>query len=128
MKYLWDRILLGHVIVRQGKISEAREIIFETIQEFFKVKDEIGVAFSLEGVAGLCILVGKPEEAAWLIGWADMTRKKNGDKRPLIEQADVDKVIAACLAKMGEVAFSDAYEKGQKMTMDEAVVYALRES
>jgi hypothetical protein len=37
-------------------------------------------------------------------------------------------MIAACLAKMGEIAFSDAYDEGQKMTLDEAVAYALTES
>jgi hypothetical protein len=47
---------------------------------------------------------------------------------PPLEQADVDKVIAACIAKMGEVAFSDAYDEGQKMSLDEAVTCALEES
>jgi len=28
---------------------------------------------------------------------------------------------------MGEVAFSDAYDEGQAMTIDEAVAYALQE-
>jgi len=39
----------------------------------------------------------------------------------------VDKIIAACLAKTGEAAFSDAYDEGQKMTLNEAVAYALEE-
>jgi len=59
-----------------------------------------------------------------LIGWA-ATGEKISDKRPYLEQADVDKVIAACLAKLGEVAFSEAYDEGQKMTLDEAVAFAL---
>jgi len=40
----------------------------------------------------------------------------------------VDKIIAACLSKMGEAAFSDVYEKGKKMSLDEAVALALEES
>jgi hypothetical protein len=36
-------------------------------------------------------------------------------------------MIAACLVKLGEVAFSDAYDEGQKMSLDEAVALALRE-
>jgi predicted ATPase/DNA-binding SARP family transcriptional activator len=127
MKYFWDRTLLGHVIVHQGKIIEARDIFYETMQEFFNVKEEMGVVFALEGTASIYVRVGKPEHAARLIGWADVTREKLGDKRPLIEQADVDKVIAACIIKMGEAAFSDAYDEGQKMTLDEAVAYALEE-
>ena len=54
-------------------------------------------------------------------------REKTQDARPNTEQADVDKLIAACLAKMGEVAFSDAYDQGQAMTLDEAVRFAVGE-
>ena len=47
----------------------------------------------------------------------DATRKEIHDTRPRLEQADVAKVIEACLTKMGEVAFSDAYDEGKKMTL-----------
>jgi hypothetical protein len=40
---------------------------------------------------------------------------------------DVDKIIATCLAQIGEAAFSDAYDEGRKMSLDEAVAYALHE-
>jgi hypothetical protein len=61
------------------------------------------------------------------IGWAETTRNEIDHPHPRLEQADVDKIIAAGLAKMGEAAFSDAYDEGQRMSMDEAVAYALRE-
>jgi predicted ATPase/DNA-binding SARP family transcriptional activator len=126
MKYLWDCSHLGYISVHQGRITEARNIFFEMIQEFFKDKDEMGVGYSLEGMAGLCVAAGKPEEAAWMIGWADATREKIGDTRPPLEQADVDKILAACLLKIGEAPYSKAYDEGKKMTLDEAVAYTLQ--
>jgi len=126
--YLFARSLLGYLAWYRGDIIEAHEIFTETMQSFFKKKNEIGVVFNLEGMGGLSVAVGKPEVAAHLIGWADMVREKLSDPRPPLEQADVDKIITACLAKMGEVAFSDAYEEGQKMTLDEAVAYSLQEN
>lgn len=60
-------------------------------------------------------MIVKPEQATRLIGWADTTREKIED-------------IAACLLKMGEVAFADAYEQGRKMTLEQAVAYALRQN
>ena len=45
----------------------------------------------------------------------------------LIGRADVDRIVAACLAKMGEVSFSDVYDEGQKMSLEEAVACALKE-
>jgi len=76
-------------------------------------------------MADLYITVGKHEISACLIGCADSTREKLLDARFSLDQADVDKIVAACMVKMGEAAFSDAYDEGQKMTLDEAVAYAL---
>jgi hypothetical protein len=78
-------------------------------------------------MAGLYVDTDKPAVAPRLIGWADTTREKISDRRPRLEQGDVDKIIAACLARMAEIAFSDAYDEGQKMSIDEAVAYALEE-
>jgi hypothetical protein len=60
------------------------------------------------------VKVDKADVAAQLIGWADTTREEIGETRPKLEKADMDKVIAACLAKMGEAAFWDACEEGKE--------------
>lgn len=78
-------------------------------------------------MASLYITVGKPEPATRQIGCADAMREKIDDPRPIIEQADVDQISTAYLVKMGEVAYSEAYDEGQKMSLHEGVVYALKE-
>jgi hypothetical protein len=55
-------------------------------------------------------------------------REKLGDSRPPVEQGDVDKDITACLANLGETLFSDEYEERKKMSLEEAISYALEES
>ena len=117
----------GHLIVRQGKTAEAYEIFFETTREFLKDENITGVYYSLEGMAGLYVAVSRPEVAAHLIGWADAMRETIPDTRLPLEQADEDKIIAACIAKMGEVAFSEAYDEGKKMTLEEVMVLAVKE-
>jgi tetratricopeptide (TPR) repeat protein len=124
---LWDRTLLGHIIAQQGQAAEAREIFLETAQQFLKDKNVVGVCYALEGMAEVYVLATQPAVAARLIGWADATRERIHDKRPRLEQADVDKIITACLATMGEAAFSDTYDEGKKMSLDEAVEYAMEE-
>ena len=126
--YLWSRAHLGYVFLQEGMIDEARQIFVETVLDFQKDGNPIGVIFTLESMAGLYASEGKMEPAARLIGWADAARERIGDTRPLLEQADADKIIAACIAKIGEIAFSDAYDEGQKMTFDEAVAYSLEVS
>ena len=88
----------------------------------------MGIVFTLEGMAGVLVGTGSSKNAARLIGWADATRKEIKDTRPRLEQREVDKVIAACISKMGEAAFADAYDEGQVMTLDEAVALAVNES
>jgi non-specific serine/threonine protein kinase len=127
MLYLWSQTHLGYLTLRQGNVIQAREIFTESIREFLTEKMEQGVVFALEGMASLFIVVGKPEFAARLIGWADVTRKQIDDPRPRLEQADVDQIIAACHTKMGDNAFSDEYDEGQTMTLEAAVKYALEE-
>lgn len=126
--HLWNRIHLGHLIVHQGQAAEAREIFLKTTREFFKDTILIGVCYSLEGMAGVYVVIGNPEHAARLIGWADATRGRISETRPYMDQVDVDKDIAVIIAKIGSSAFEDAYASGREMTMDEAVGLALKEN
>jgi predicted ATPase len=127
MSYLWAQNRLGYVLLRAGNLTEAQQLLMDAAQNFKRDGYAMGVVFALEGMADLFVSVGKPEYAARLIGWADAKREKIQDPRPPVEQPDVDKLIALCLAKMGEVAFSDAYDQGQMMTLEEAVRFALGE-
>ena len=128
MTSLWTHVHLGYVAVQEGNLKEAHDIFTKTAQEFQRDGSESGVVFTLEGMAGLAVSLGKHGRAAWLIGWADSTRQKTNDPRPFIEQAEVDQIITACLMTLGKEAFSYAYDEGQKMTLDEAVAYALNEA
>ena len=125
MSQLWVQVRLGHVLLRAGDLTEARQILTETAQNFGKDGYTIGAVFALEGLAELFSVVGKPNYAARLIGCTDRVRERIQDPRPEFEQANVDKIMAACLAKMGEAVFSDAYDEGQKMSLEAAILYAL---
>jgi tetratricopeptide (TPR) repeat protein len=125
MGYLWTRAHLGYVALRAGNLTEARTIFAEAIENFQKDGNTIGLVFALEGLAGLSIAVGKPEHAARLAGWTDATRQRILNPRPYLEQANVDQIIAACISKLGEAAFSGVYEEGKEMSLEEVVPYAL---
>jgi len=127
MNYLWARAHLGYIALQQGELQESHDILAETTQGFYEDQSEIGVAFTLEGIASLNVIAGKFKQAAQLIGWANAIREKVGDLRQPLEQADVDKIITTCIDKMGEDAFLNAYDAGKKMTMDEAVELAVKE-
>jgi hypothetical protein len=121
----WSRTFLGYLFLEQGDVTEARNILVDVTRSFHNEKNLIGVVFSLEGMASYYIVIGKHLHAASLIGWADAMREKIDDSRPVLEQADVDKIIAACHTRIGKAAFSAAYDEGSVMTLDEVVAYAL---
>jgi hypothetical protein len=125
MDYLWATARLGYVELRDGNISEAGRIFGEIIKNFQQDRNTSGAIFALEGMASLNITVGKIEQAARLIGWADATRAVIGESRQTLEQADVDRDRVTVVARLGNAAFQDAYEKGCAMTLNEAVAYAL---
>jgi predicted ATPase/DNA-binding XRE family transcriptional regulator len=126
-EYLWARVRLGYVTLREGNLKEARRFFTESARDFQKDENPSGIVFSLEGMAGLYVEMKKYEDAARLIGWADAMRTALNDARPPLEQADVDKIITACLVKIGEIAFADAYDRGKTITIEEAVAYTVRE-
>jgi tetratricopeptide (TPR) repeat protein len=124
MYYLSYRVHLGHLCVRQANFNEARAILVETLQEYMKDGIEIWVVFSLEGMADLFTRTEQHESAARLIGFSDVTRERSDEPREPIRQADVDKVIATVMEKIGSSAFEAAYDSGMRMTLDEAVAFA----
>jgi predicted ATPase/class 3 adenylate cyclase/DNA-binding CsgD family transcriptional regulator len=126
MNYLWSKGHWGFAELGAGAITEAYKIFVETAQEFQKDGNRIGVVYMMEGMSGFYITIGKADVAARLIGWTDKTRQEISYPRPKLEQADIDKVSAACIAKIGEAAFSDAYEQGKKLSLDEAVELSLK--
>ena len=121
----WPRTRLAYTLLKMDNITQAKETFVHCVKSFQKVGLTTGVVFSIEGLAGVFAASNKPKVAALLIGWADATRDDIEDTRPLVEQQDVDKIIAACLKVIGEASFSDEYEAGKKMSMDDIVAFAL---
>ena len=127
MGYLWGCASLGYVALREGSVAEAQQILLKRIENFHADQNKSGLAFALDKMASSYVLTDKPKAAAHVIGWSDATRREIGEPRPRIEQADLDRDIAALKEKIGPSAFEVAYDSGQGMTLDEAVALALGE-
>ena len=124
MGVLWGLARLAQVALREGNVAVAHRILADTIKNFHANGNKNGLTFALDKMSSLYVAAGKPEVAARLIGWSDMTRQKIGDPRPRIEQADLDRDIAAIKAKTGAAEYEIAYTAGQLLTLDEAVALA----
>jgi predicted ATPase/transcriptional regulator with XRE-family HTH domain len=122
---LWGRARLGYVALREGSVAEAHQILLETIENFHTNGNKNGLTFALDKMASLYVTINKPEIAARLLGWSDMTRKEIGDPRPRLEQADLDRDITAIKAKIGADTYETVYDTGRSLALDEAVALAV---
>jgi tetratricopeptide (TPR) repeat protein len=128
MGYLWGRARLAHVALREGSVAEAHQILVEVIENFHAGQNKNGLVFALDLMASLDVVIHKPEAAARLIGWSDMTRKEIGDPRQRRQQDDLDRDIAKIRVKIGTAVWEKTYSAGRALALDEAVALALPEN
>jgi len=121
----WVLVKSGYTALWQGDIERARNLLEESLRYFIKLNEKIGVVYALEGLGSLAVLQGHFERTAQLFAWANETRKLINGRRPPVEQADVDRDLAAVRTQLDEAAFAAAQAKGRAMTMDEAIACAL---
>ncbi|MEW2320852.1 BTAD domain-containing putative transcriptional regulator [Streptomyces griseoincarnatus] len=82
------------------------------------------LALSLEGLAGAAALRGSRPAvacAALLLGAADAARRQVGAPLPPAERGDADRVTATARTVLGAPAFAEAFERGARLTVEEAV-------
>ncbi|MFJ4521089.1 BTAD domain-containing putative transcriptional regulator [Streptomyces sp. NPDC088810] len=85
------------------------------------------LALSLEGLAGTAALGGDRSGAtcaALLLGAAHAARRSVGAPLPPAERADVDRVTAAARSVLGRRAFTEAFERGARLSPAEAERHA----
>ena len=116
---------LGNVAYAQGAYGAARALYEESLTIRRLLGDRGGIAECLDGIARVAQGQGQPSRAARLGGAAASLHASLGSTRSPLEQADVDKVMTAARAALGEDAFAAAWDAGRTMTLDEAAEYAL---
>jgi tetratricopeptide (TPR) repeat protein len=86
------------------------------------------ISYPLEGFAVLATTQKQMDRATYLFGAAEALYIPLRFEMSARERAEHDQAIAAARASLGEEAFATAYEVGKKMTLDEAVAYALEDT
>jgi predicted ATPase/DNA-binding XRE family transcriptional regulator len=126
---------LGRVAQLQTRYDDARtyyrkalEIYQQRINHPLKwiwLKPYAAVSYPLGAFATLAIARNQMGQAARLLGAMEPTYPVIQYQQTPAERAEHDQAIAAARAALGEEAFATAYEEGKKMTLDEAVAFAL---
>lgn len=125
---LWLLITLGYIDLREGQSQQAHEHFTEALHRFDQAGRKRGVLRAVEGLASLAARQAQGEWAIHLYAWADTVRQADDDPHTPLEQADVDRDLAAIRTQLDETTFNAAWIEGRAMTMEQVVAYALAES
>jgi tetratricopeptide (TPR) repeat protein len=135
---------LGRVAQSQGDFASAHEFYAEALGlqrwqvgaprggapyawDWLKTY-RFAVAYPLGGLAVLVSAQNQMERAALLFGVIEGHYKPLRFQMSAVERSEHDQAASAVRAALGEDAFQAAYDEGKKMTLDEAVTYALEEN
>jgi len=135
---------LGHVALRRGDYKRARALFEESLELHRELGNNLGVAESLAGFAGVeagesqvaAVLIEKGEgeqsrkalRAARLFGASDVLRGATDAPFWPAERADYNRNVAIAHAQVDEAAWEKARQEGRAMSMEQAIEYALEHS
>lgn len=120
----WATGALGKAYLALGRIDEARQASLDSLQ-LRGAGRNIGImGAGLNDVSALASSAGRHIDAMRLAGAAETLREETGASAPLPlkVQADVEK---AARQAIGDEAVDRALGEGRRMTLDEAIAYAV---
>ena len=121
----WFLSFLGRVEKDRGDYEQAATCLAESLTLFRDLEDRGGIAFVLEGFAGLAGAQGAGARAAHLFGVVAALRLTINLPVSPFDQPEYDRDMASIRDQLDDVAFAAAWAAGQAMTLEQAIAYAL---
>ena len=119
---------LGEVAACQGNYEEAKSLFEEALRIRRTLGDKRGIAYSLAGLAEVHLNHSEAWNAVVLWGAADALRETIGSHLPAVEQEKQNAHWEKARSVLGSDAFAASYDQGRKLTWEQAVGLALRET
>jgi len=120
-------INLGQVALHESDHIQAKALFEEALAIYRQLERPDRFVIALAGLAGVAGVAGKHQQAARLFGAAEAIYEARGWKMDAVVRALYDRIIAAVRAQLDEATFNAAWEAGRKMTLEQAIEYALEE-
>ena len=118
---------LGSIRAQQGDFGSARELQSEALTIRKTIRDKAGIAYSLEGLAGLAAREERLERASCLLGAAEALRETIGAAMTPSSRADHETVLTELEAHPGSRPYESDWQRGRAMALDDAIEFALSE-
>ena len=119
---------LGVVAYHQSEPEIAEGHIKRGLSLFRELGTPYGIATALGSLAGPMAALGKPRRAARLLGASDIQLETMGVDQQPADQPEMRLFRDVVRRALSEEEFHAAWEAGQRMTIQEAVSYALSDA
>jgi predicted ATPase/DNA-binding CsgD family transcriptional regulator len=118
---------LGLLALTERDLDRANEYFREGLSLADEVRDVINAPYFVKGLGQVAGLRGQAAFAIRLLGAAETALRATGSApyRYIPDQALQDRIFAAARDALGEAAFDEGWRRGQSMTLEQAVEYAL---
>lgn len=125
----WTLEALAHVLLHLGDLQQAGDLLARSLRLHLEAENPLGVAFVLSGFAALAAARRDYERSAQLGGAVGaMIGITDPAKPPIIQshsQRVLEKDLAATRIHLNEEDFTAAWARGQAMTQEETIAFAL---
>ena len=108
----------------EGRAEVALPIAAESLRIYHQLGDPHGIAIELRRCACAFALTGRAATAAELLSIAEALHEEIGGTMPWVARME-EEALATIRTQLDEVAVAEAWERGRKLTADEAVAVAL---
>lgn len=115
----------ARVALAQGEPQQAERDLYDAVEIAARTGGRQRLPDALECLAALAAN-SNPEYAARLLGAADGMRRRHGEVRFKVFQADYDAWLVTSREALGEQAFDAAWSEGKALSSDDAIAYAQR--
>jgi tetratricopeptide (TPR) repeat protein len=122
------RLHLGNVVSLQGDQHTARTQYCQSLKLYLETEDQEGACSVFHALATRVLAQEQPQRATEFLGAAAALRDVLGLVVPPAERPEHEAQRLALRDALGEVAFSDAWERGRTMTWKQAAAFVLDES
>jgi hypothetical protein len=119
---------LGHVALHEHDYVRARALFEECLPLQRRLESIRGFLLIVAGLAGIVEANGKPQQAARLLGAVQASFQALAPDLEAADHMEYDHILAAARAELDPTTFNAAWEEGRKMTLEQAIEYALREA
>jgi non-specific serine/threonine protein kinase len=123
------------IALRQDDLQQAVVLLAESLTLRHEIGDKGGIAWCLEKLAEIALTKGQREStlkreedfrrAARLFGAAEALRAPVNSTIDMVDQPEYERQVAIVRAQLDEAAFTAAWTKGQAMTLEQTIEYAL---